>query len=134
MSHWFDWLALAISLGLMGVGLRDRQHGNRLVIVSAILALTSAAHLVPESWRVAKYAFQGAAIALLVYTFATTSKETYRKTRVELSMFLGAVALIGLLQIPSLPRPLEIALLIVFCILLAAVPVLAIARATRPGH
>ena len=132
MAPWIDWLALAVSLGLMTVGLLDRQHGRRLAIVAAILASMSAARLVPDTAQMVRVGLWIVAIALMVYMLATTSRETYRTTRFELSGFLAAVAIIAILQVTSLPHTLQMALLVALLLIVAVVPIVAIARTTKP--
>ena len=131
MALWIHWVTLAVSLGLMTVGLFDRQHGRRLAVVAAMLASMSAARLVPDTAQIARAGLWTIAIACMVYVLATTSKETFRKTRLELSGFLAAVAIIGILEVTSLPGAVQMALLVVLGVIVAAVLLLGIVRAAR---
>jgi hypothetical protein len=133
MSIWLDWLILAISIGTMMVGLLDRQHGRRLVIVSAILALTATARLVPASLTVVRYAAWAAAVALIVYALATTSRETYRKLRLEFSLLAGAAACILATFIPGLPQLAEIVLAVAAAVMLVASFAVSISRTMKFG-
>lgn len=129
MPIWLDWFTIAVGLGGMTVGLLDRQHGRRLVIVGAILVATSAARLAPDSLR--PMAWTVAAL-LFVYALATTPATVYRTLRVELTLAAAAIAAIGFVELtPGLPRPVLMALLGVLVLLIAACAVVAVARSTK---
>ena len=131
MPIWLDWFTIVVGLGGMTAGLLDKEHGRRLVIVSAILVVTSASRLVPDSLR--PIAWSVGAL-LLVYALATTPRAIYRRMRIELTLAAAAVAVIVFLELtPGVPRPIMMALLILLVLLIAAFAVLAVARSTKPG-